>query len=126
MVQPHGSLPHDDHFHVRIGCPPDSRGCIELPTVTRARRLTHAPVARAHLGPRTPLAPPAPHASADSAFSSNLPPRAAAPAAGVPDDPRAPDTTDDDEAPPAAAWRESNDDVDGPVLVPRAVRAALR
>lgn len=31
MMQPHHSLPHDDHFHVRISCPASMRGtCIEL------------------------------------------------------------------------------------------------
>jgi penicillin-insensitive murein endopeptidase len=38
MVQPHGSLPHDDHFHVRISCPPDMKGCIENPAYRIARR----------------------------------------------------------------------------------------
>ncbi len=38
MVQPHGSLPHDDHFHVRIACPAGMTGCIENPAVRIARR----------------------------------------------------------------------------------------
>ncbi len=47
MVQPHGSLPHDDHFHVRISCPPNMQGCIENPTVAHvARPRRHAPVVR--------------------------------------------------------------------------------
>jgi len=40
MVQPRGSLPHDDHFHVRIGCPSGMAGCIEFPTL-RTHHLTH-------------------------------------------------------------------------------------
>ncbi|HLK37254.1 MAG TPA: hypothetical protein VKU41_10920, partial [Polyangiaceae bacterium] len=36
MQQPHGTLPHDDHFHVRIGCPPHQSGCVENPPM-RAR-----------------------------------------------------------------------------------------
>jgi penicillin-insensitive murein endopeptidase len=31
MMQPHHSLPHDDHIHVRISCPASMRGtCVEL------------------------------------------------------------------------------------------------
>ena len=33
MQQPHGALPHDDHFHVRIGCPPRMSGCVENPAM---------------------------------------------------------------------------------------------
>jgi penicillin-insensitive murein DD-endopeptidase len=33
MQQPHGALPHDDHFHVRIACPDHMKGCIENPVV---------------------------------------------------------------------------------------------
>ncbi len=35
MAQPRGSLPHDDHFHVRIGCPPAMARCIEDPLAHR-------------------------------------------------------------------------------------------
>lgn len=31
MAQPKGSLPHDDHFHVRIACPSGMDQCIEQP-----------------------------------------------------------------------------------------------
>jgi penicillin-insensitive murein endopeptidase len=31
MQQPHGALPHDDHFHVRIACPTQMAGCVENP-----------------------------------------------------------------------------------------------
>ena len=31
MMQPKGSLPHDDHFHVRVGCPAGQKDCIERP-----------------------------------------------------------------------------------------------
>ena len=37
MQQPHGVLPHDDHFHVRIGCPAHMSGCVENPTLRVAR-----------------------------------------------------------------------------------------
>ena len=35
LQQPRGSLPHDDHFHVRIGCPAKMSGCVENPRPTR-------------------------------------------------------------------------------------------
>ncbi len=41
MVQPHGTLPHDDHFHVRIGCPEGMRACVENPAARFARRAPH-------------------------------------------------------------------------------------
>jgi penicillin-insensitive murein endopeptidase len=38
LMQPHGTLPHDDHFHVRIGCPASQNGeCVELATVYRPK-----------------------------------------------------------------------------------------
>jgi penicillin-insensitive murein DD-endopeptidase len=49
MMQPHNSLPHDDHFHVRISCPHELHSsCIELASTNphgRAR-LAH----RGHTG----------------------------------------------------------------------------
>jgi penicillin-insensitive murein endopeptidase len=74
LQQPHGALPHDDHFHVRIGCPSRMSGCVENPTA-RARRgpilvahgrrgaPSHAAVTTApsgHGAPPPPLPPPAP------------------------------------------------------------------
>jgi penicillin-insensitive murein DD-endopeptidase len=37
MQQPRGALPHDDHFHVRIGCPAHMSGCVENPAVLASR-----------------------------------------------------------------------------------------
>jgi len=37
MLQPHHALPHDDHFHVRIGCPRSSPECVTFAT----KRATH-------------------------------------------------------------------------------------
>lgn len=64
MVQPRGSLPHDDHFHVRISCPPASdRGadrCVELPKPRK--RAPDSAVARAHgSGKPAPAASPPGH-----------------------------------------------------------------
>ena len=82
MVQPHGSLPHDDHFHVRISCPAGMTGCIENPAVSRiARRphATHAPASRtpAPAAHATAAAPPPPvhhTASLDPASDEPRPP----------------------------------------------------
>ncbi len=69
MQQPHGALPHDDHFHVRIGCPSRMSGCVENPAlrgrpvepaVTRGRRGTPSNlVGRALVTPAPTRAPPA-------------------------------------------------------------------
>jgi penicillin-insensitive murein DD-endopeptidase len=118
MAQPRGSLPHDDHFHVRIGCPADSHGCIELPAVARGKRLARGPAGRIHIGPGALAGPHSGPASTHAEPSSNPPPPVA-PASGDPGELRAPDTTPDDETPPAAVWSAPLDDVDGPVIVRR-------
>jgi penicillin-insensitive murein endopeptidase len=46
MAQPRGSLPHDDHFHVRIACPPGMDKCIERPL---ARKQPHGRSGKAAL-----------------------------------------------------------------------------
>ena len=63
MTQPHGSLPHDDHFHVRIACPSGMDKCVELPrkkstTAIAQHKPTQAtkPIAK----PSAPPPPPAP------------------------------------------------------------------
>jgi penicillin-insensitive murein endopeptidase len=132
MAQPRGSLPHDDHFHVRIACPPDSRGCVELPTVAK-RRLVHGAVAHAHVGAGTSTGGHgAAHTSAVS--PTNPPPREAVPDAPDPEDGTSAKAAPTEEAPPAV-WSapietptEFTDDVDGPLeggrfpLHPSAVR----
>ncbi len=52
MMQPTGSLPHDDHFHVRISCPRAMRECIELAkeTVRPRSRAAHAKSTTAERG----------------------------------------------------------------------------
>jgi penicillin-insensitive murein endopeptidase len=65
MAQPHGSLPHDDHFHVRVACPSGStelatNKCIEVPLPHHGRGGKSA-LANAHQA--KPHASPAPHAA---------------------------------------------------------------
>jgi penicillin-insensitive murein endopeptidase len=53
MAQPRGSLPHDDHFHVRIGCPHGMSTCVENPEPhTLAKKSGRAP-ATAHAASTT-------------------------------------------------------------------------
>jgi penicillin-insensitive murein DD-endopeptidase len=109
MVQPRGSLPHDDHFHVRIACPPDSTGCIELPTVAK-KRIVHGPSERLHIVA-------AGHGKEDPRAGAPVPSRSnpKGPAGAVPAA-DAPDREDDSNAvTPPAAWNVPLDDVDGPV-----------
>lgn len=51
MAQPRGSLPHDDHFHVRIACPPGMDKCIELPVARKRSRPTTGKAAVASAQP---------------------------------------------------------------------------
>jgi len=110
MVQPRGSLPHDDHFHVRIGCPSGMTGCIELPTRPKASRNALASNARPSHG-RAAAAPPT---------KSSAPPKALAVhpvAPSAPPEPSPiPPPPDDDLAPKvtSAVLATPFDDVDGP------------
>lgn len=101
MVQPHGSLPHDDHFHVRISCPPGMQGCVENPTVARKAK----PKSRAGTRGGAAAKPTTLHPAAIKAPPAQKPP------------PRAnlePEQTDGDQgdAPPAVMTAPI-DDVDG-------------
>jgi penicillin-insensitive murein DD-endopeptidase len=88
MMQPHNSLPHDDHIHVRISCPHEARStCIEL-----AKAAPHGKLRVAHKGHagaghalRTPVHAPhpgkAPAASAPAPQDPLVLPPPAAPGA---------------------------------------------
>jgi penicillin-insensitive murein endopeptidase len=119
MVQPRGSLPHDDHFHVRIGCPSGMTACIELPVRAKpahdfaVAHREHAPtpsakvVASAKHVPSTPAPHHAPPPSSPSPAPSDVP------------EPASPDEQgpDGDDVPTHSAVLVSPfDDVDGPVV----------
>jgi penicillin-insensitive murein endopeptidase len=124
MAQPRGSLPHDDHFHVRIGCPADSRGCIELPTVARSRHLTHGAAGHTHVAAGGSAHSPVPAPAATHAIpEANPPPAPLQPEVEDHDDPPNPEVTPDD-APPAV-WSAPIDDVDGPLVPHHGKRAPL-
>jgi penicillin-insensitive murein endopeptidase len=106
MQQPRGTLPHDDHFHVRIACPPHMAGCVENPL---ARVMRPAPSVTVH-GRRSA----APHPEVDTA-----PKRAPVPSP-VATPPRTPtkELPDTDDVPPEPATPPATlpaplDDVDG-------------
>jgi penicillin-insensitive murein endopeptidase len=82
MAQPKGSLPHDDHFHVRVGCPAGMEQCIEQPI----RRHHGAASAGAHDHAQG-------HGHASGHVASAPPPHAAPPHA-APAPPPAPKRSD--------------------------------
>jgi penicillin-insensitive murein endopeptidase len=114
MAQPRGSLPHDDHFHVRIGCPPDSRGCIELPTIARGKRSRSRSAGKVS---ESVAASSVRHAPTPTSSTPVSVPSPAEPS-GESSDLRAPEATDGQFSPPPATWRTPIDDVDGLPLAP--------
>ncbi len=100
LMQPHGSLPHDDHFHVRIGCPDGQKACIELPTMP-GKRVARVPGGRARGA-----------GVAHGPVLVNPPPPGASPPRQDHDATEGLEPSVEDA--PAASWSEPIDDVDGP------------
>ncbi|MDB4936755.1 MAG: hypothetical protein JWP87_3727 [Labilithrix sp.] len=80
LAQPRGSLPHDDHFHVRIACPSGMEKCIEQPL---AKHHGHGGALASHGHPAHPSsnaghAAAAAGAHASSAQATATPPHAQA------------------------------------------------
>jgi penicillin-insensitive murein endopeptidase len=71
LAQPHGSLPHDDHFHVRISCPAGMKGCVENPAfrIAKAKAKPSAPALAKGAPSR-----PAPASKPASAAAKTAPP----------------------------------------------------
>jgi penicillin-insensitive murein endopeptidase len=104
LQQPHGSLPHDDHFHVRIACPSHMSACVENPAV-RSHRVPAAVLARGRRGvPGHVLVTPAPSTHNPSLAPPPSPPRPA---------PRREDEPDSEPDAPPASMPVPIDDVDG-------------
>lgn len=80
LAQPRGSLPHDDHFHVRIACPAGMDKCIEQP-IAKAHHGAHGALA-SHGHPAHPSASTSSgaRASSTSASIAHAPAAPAAPA----------------------------------------------
>jgi hypothetical protein len=109
MQQPHGALPHDDHFHVRIGCPGKMSGCVENPAL-RAH-LPPLPRERGGVGrrgPRTVVASAAEPSTATTrtgtttSARTSTTPSAETRAAAVAAEPAAPEVESEVDAPPNA------------------------
>jgi len=62
LAQPRGSLPHDDHFHVRIACPAGMDKCVEQPQARHHGAASSGAVA-SHGHPAHPSTREAPHAA---------------------------------------------------------------
>ena len=56
LMQPRGSLPHDDHFHVRISCPSGMHECIEFP-MRKNGTIYYAHAPASHARGRVAVAP---------------------------------------------------------------------
>jgi hypothetical protein len=72
MTQPHASLPHDDHFHIRIACPPGMLGCVEYPTLARVHARGRGIPAGARLRGRDRTRPEPSPSRVAHAFSRSL------------------------------------------------------
>jgi penicillin-insensitive murein endopeptidase len=90
LAQPHGSLPHDDHFHVRIACPSGQDGkCVEQPVaknhgrgaVMASASASHGHAAHAAHGgtPSTASASSTPAPAHAAPASGHAPPAAVPP-----------------------------------------------
>ena len=123
MAQPRGSLPHDDHFHVRISCPGGMESCVELPTRNLVRAKLLHPRTRTTSRTRPWQTPPS--SSPLPTFATRNPGaaetgrrparkrRAPVPSEDLPAIPEAPASPEPSEAPPPAALDAPIDDVDG-------------
>jgi penicillin-insensitive murein endopeptidase len=113
MVQPRGSLPHDDHFHVRIGCPAGMSECVEFPRSARSHHASHGPHGRSRDTGRARGKRPDPSPSPREPSQSAPAPHEAEPAT--------PDVVDGARSAPAMIG-EPMDDVDGPLTLREAPR----
>jgi penicillin-insensitive murein endopeptidase len=108
MQQPRGVLPHDDHLHVRIGCPAHMSGCVENPPVHPSRRPTSTVAHGRRSGPTQGWVTPAPKRRGPTVSPEPLvvePGHEPDPAPGVDDEMKEP-------LPPASMPAQL-DDVDG-------------
>ena len=78
LAQPHGALPHDDHFHVRIACPSGMDKCIEVPLAHHGHGHSGAVASHGH-----PAHPSHSGEHASSATASAAHAQAAAPSHGA-------------------------------------------
>lgn len=108
LQQPHGALPHDDHFHVRIGCPAHMGGCVENPAMHVRRASESVAHGRHPAPPAHGLVTHPPSPSSINPAPTPLP----APARPEPTEEEAPDDEPGSDAPPVVLPAPV-DDVDG-------------
>jgi penicillin-insensitive murein endopeptidase len=105
LQQPRGTLPHDDHFHVRIACPSGMTGCVENP----AMRVTSRPFGQTFARGRRGASSRDVVTVAPTHAPANAPVRSVEPPISEPN-------SKSDETPPASIptpLRTPIDDVDG-------------
>jgi penicillin-insensitive murein endopeptidase len=110
MQQPRGALPHDDHFHVRIGCPAHMSGCVENPALRVHRPETMA--ARGRRGEASHVAAAAVPPPTTPAHKRQAPAPLPSPLVPPGGEPEGNEPSDESEMPPAS-MRVPIDDVDG-------------
>jgi penicillin-insensitive murein DD-endopeptidase len=103
LQQPHGALPHDDHFHVRIGCPSHMSSCVENPAMR-----AHRPPTVVARGRRSVAG----HGLVTSAPTTHSPSPSPLPAPARPVERREDEPGSEPDAPPAS-MSVPVDDVDG-------------
>jgi penicillin-insensitive murein endopeptidase len=110
MQQPHGALPHDDHFHVRIACPAHMSGCVENPSL-RVHR-PEATVARGRRGEASHVSAAAVPAVTTPAHKRPAPAPSPSPVVPPAGEPEGNDPSGEPGMPPAS-MPVPIDDVDG-------------
>jgi penicillin-insensitive murein endopeptidase len=113
LQQPRGALPHDDHFHVRIGCPAAMSGCVENPVPRGHRPGTIETRLRAHGGDADMPSVHGRRLGTSRALITPPPSRAhGAPEAAPAEEPPSGEPSREPDAPPASL-PAALDDVDG-------------
>ncbi|MEO6419330.1 MAG: penicillin-insensitive murein endopeptidase [Polyangiaceae bacterium] len=120
LMQPRGSLPHDDHFHVRISCPSGMTECIENPTAKRPPSFAKIAVPHgrargnpAHTEIKPTKATPGAAAPKHEAAPNDSPAAAPAQARPIEVPPPSQDASQDAASPPPAMMSSPVDDADG-------------
>ncbi len=115
LMQPRGSLAHDDHFHVRVSCPSGMTECIENPTAKRSIAFGKTGVShgrnRGIVGLAEAKVVKAPPVTGPKHESAAPTPSPASPQESAPTE--APSDNQDAATPPPAMMNAPVDDADG-------------
>jgi penicillin-insensitive murein endopeptidase len=113
MMQPHGSLPHDDHFHVRIACPANQSECVENPQPKKKLQITHVPKPKRRDRAGVPAAPSKNDAVEKSPVEQKEPKSSPSETNDAPAEPQAPAQTGEPVPGTAAVLAAPNDPPEG-------------